>query len=266
MKKYLRFLSAAVLGASTVFIASCGDDETGGGSKVPPAKIKSIAMDYTGDGSEVEEWEFTYDEQGRVELIEISYNGSPDGTREYDYSVANELTITRNGNETVFELDAEGRVIKEFWDSEQTEWEAYQYNSAGYMIKIFEHYDGTDHLKYDLTVDDGNTTNRIRYDGANITEDREFSYTIADNASGIHQIYAVDSEWKNIAGLYGKQSDKLVEAYVRHITADPTSTYGAVYTYTFDDKDRVATQTKVGTGSGGTFTEKWAYTYYEEVE
>ena len=267
MKKYLMFLSAAVLALSTVFISSCGDDDEGGGSKVPPAVIKTIAMDYVGDGSEVEEWEFIYDDEGRVELINIKYNGVSDGTREYEYA-ENELTITRNGNETVFELDDEGRVVKEFWNEEQTEWESYQYNSQGYMIKIFEHWDGADHLKYDLTVEDGNTTHRIRYeeDGTTEVEDREFSYTIADNASGIHQIYAVDSEWKNIAGLYGKQSDKLVEEYVRHIADDPGSTFGATYAYTFDDKDRVATQTKNGTGSGGTFTEKWTYTYYEDGE
>ncbi|HNC30865.1 MAG TPA: hypothetical protein PKX08_12715, partial [Cyclobacteriaceae bacterium] len=120
--------------------------------------------------------------------------------------------------------------------------------------------------KYDLTVSNGNTTHRIRYedDGTTVREDREFTYTIGDNASGIHQIYAVDSEWKNIAGLYGKQSKKLVEAYVRHITDEPETSYGATYTYTFDTKNRVATQTKNGTSSGGNFTESWAYTYYEE--
>lgn len=266
MKKSLMFLSAAVLALSTVFISSCGDDEGGGGSQVPPAVIKTIAMDYTGDGSEVEEWEFTYDEEGRVELIEITYNGVSDGTREYAYS-ENELIITRNGNETVFELDDEGRVVKEFWVEDKTEWEGYQYNSDGIMTKIVEHYDGVDHLKFDLTVEDGNTTNRIRYEeDGSVREDREFTYTAANNASGIHQMYAVDSEWKNIAGLYGKQSKKLVGAYIRHITADPTSTFGATYTYTFDDKNRVDTQTKVGTFSGGTFTEKWTYTYYEDEE
>jgi hypothetical protein len=266
MKKSLMFLSAAVLALSSGFLTSCGDDDEGGGSKVPPAVIKTIALDYNGDGSEVEQWEFIYDTEGRVETINILYNGVSDGSREYDYSVDGELTITRNGNETVFELDDEGRVIKEYWNAEKTEWESYQYNSSGYMTKIFEHWSDADHLKYDLTVEDGNTTNRIRYeeDGVTVVEDREFSYTIADNASGIHQIYAVDSEWKNIAGLYGKQSDKLVEEYVRHITADPASTFGATYVYEFDDKDRVATQTKNGTGSGGTFTEKWTYTYYED--
>lgn len=261
MKKYLKFLTAAVLTCSIVVISACSDDEGGGSKKVPPAKIKTIAFD---NGDVIESWEFTYDAEDRVSLIEITYDGGSDGTREYDYSVPNKLTITRNGNEFLFDLDSEGRVIKEYYDTD--EWDTYQYNSGGYLIKIIEHYGGADHLKYELTVDDGNTTNRIRYDGANVSEDREFSYTIADNASGIHQIYAIDSEWKNIAGLYGKQSDKLVEKYVRHITSDPTSTYGATYEYTFDDKDRVAKQTKIGTGSGGTFTESWTYTYYEEVE
>ena len=263
MKKYLRFLSAGVLALSALVMSSCGDDEGGGKAKVPPAKIKTIAFN---NGEAIESWEFTYDEQDRVELITITYDGDSDGTREYDYSVGNELTITRNGNETVFELDNEGRVTKEFWNAEKTEWEAYEYDSKGYMVEITEHYDGADHPKYELTVEDGNTTHRIRYDGTDIVEDREYTYTIADNASGIHQIYAVDSEWKNIAGLYGKQSSKLVDEYVRHITDDPSSTYGATYVYTFDDENRVATQTKNGTGSGGTFTESWAYTYYPTEE
>lgn len=260
MKKYLMFLSAAVLALSTVFISACSDDDGGGGSKVPPAKIKTIAFN---DGFAIESWEFFYDDEGRVTSITNIYDDGDPSTITYDYSVDGELTITKDDNETVYELDDKGRVVKEFWSDD--EWEGYQYNSDGKMVKIFEHWDGVDHLKYDLTVEDGNTTHRIRYEeDGSVREDREFSYTIGDNASGIHQIYAVDSEWKNIAGLYGSQSDKLVDEYVRHITSDPGSSFGATYAYTFDDKDRVATQTKIGTSSGGTFTESWAYTYYED--
>ncbi len=266
MKRSLMFLSAAVLALSTAFISSCSDDESGGGSKVPPAKIKTIAFN---DGFAIESWAFSYDDQDRVTSITNVYDGGDPATITYTYDdAASELTIDKEGNETVYALDTEGRVIKEYWNEDKTEWEGYQYNSDGRMVKVFEHYSGADHLKYDLTVEDNNTTHRIRYedDGTTVREDREFTYTIGDNASGIHQIYAVDSEWKNIAGLYGKQSEKLVEAYVRHITEEPETSYGATYAYTFDDKDRVATQTKNGTSSGGTFTESWTYTYYEDGE
>jgi hypothetical protein len=266
MKKSLLFLSAAVLALSTVFISACSDDEGGGVAEVPPAKIKTIEIDYSGDGSETEQWEFIYDNQDRVASINILYNGESDGTREYDYSVDGQLTINRNGSGTVYALDAEGRVVKEFWNAEKTEWEGYEYDADGIMKKVVEHYDGEDFLKYEMTIENKNVTHRIRYDGETVREDRVFTYTIADNASGIHQIYAVDSEWKNIAGLYGKQSKKLADTYLRKITEDPTSNYGADYDYTFDAKNRVATQTKVGTSSGGTFTEKWAYTYYEDEE
>ena len=263
MKKYLTYLSAIVLVIGTMFITSCGDDDDGGKTQVPPAVIKSISFD---DGSAIESWEFTYDDQGRVVSIENIWDGGDPESITYDYSVANELTIDKAGNITVYALDAEGRVIKEFWNEEKTKWEGYEYDADGIMKKVVEHWDGTDHLKYEMTIVSKNVTNRIRYedDGVTVREDREFTYTVGDNASGIHQIYAVDSEWKNIAGLYGKQSKKLVDAYVRHITAEPGTSYGAEYEYTFDTENRVATQTKNGTGSGGAFSEMWTYTYYED--
>ncbi|WKZ60944.1 MAG: hypothetical protein QY309_05540 [Cyclobacteriaceae bacterium] len=267
MKKYLMFLSMAVLTLSMVLISACSDDEGGGAPEVEASLIKSISIDYSGgSGDEVEMWEFIYDDNDRVTSINNFWNGDLDDVILYDYSVAGKLTITKSGNETVYEIDSENRVTKEFWNEEQTEYESYQYNSDGQMIKVFEFYDGTSHLKYDLTILNGNVTNRIRYgdDGVSVTEDREFAYTIGDNVSGIHQIYQIDSEWKNVGGTFGKQSKKLVDSYVRHITADPTSNYRADFEYTFDTKNRVATQTKNGTSSGGPFSESWSYTYYED--
>ncbi|MEQ8580423.1 MAG: hypothetical protein RIC30_20740 [Marinoscillum sp.] len=266
MKKYLMFMSAIVLGASTIFMSSCKDDEGGDPVIVEPSLIKTISIDYSGGaGEEVESWQFNYDANDRIESIDVFWNGESDGTTVYDYSVANQLTITRGENSTVYALNADGLVIKEFWDSEKTEWEGYEYNSDGQMIKVVEHYGGTDHLKYDLTISDGNVTNRIRYnDDGTVREDREFTYTIGDNLSGIHQIYQVDSEWKNVGGTFGKQSAKLADGYLRKITEDPTSAFTAKFEYTFDEQNRVATQTKNGTSSGGPFSESWAYTYYED--
>jgi hypothetical protein len=263
MKKNFMNLNLLVLGMSLLVSVSCSEDEEPTPPEVVASKIKTISFDY---GAEVESWTFYYDENDRVTSIDNVWNGGTPEEILYDYSVANQLTIDKGGNITVYELDSEGRIIKEFWDEAKTEYQAYEYNSDGMMNRIIEHYGGTDHLKYDLTIVDNNITNRIRYedDGTTVREDREFSYTIADNVAAIHQIYQVDSEWKNVGGLYGKQSAKLVEAYVRQITSDPTSSYGATYEYTFDEKNRVATQTKNGTGSGGPFAESWSYTYYED--
>lgn len=268
MKKYLKLLSAIVLVIGTMFITSCGDDEGGKAPVVPPAPIKTISLDYDGTGADVERWEFFYDTDGRVESIDVYYNDVFDKEITYDYTVAGKLTIDNNGSLTVFDLDAEGRVIKEYWDPlVDDEYTGFVYNDDGFLTEIIEHYDAADHLKFEMTVDDDkNVIHRIRYedDGVTVREDREFEYTIGDNASEIHQIYAVDSEWKWVGGVYGRQSEKLVDSFVRHITDDPGSSYGATYTYTFDTEDRVATSTKNGTSSGGPYTEKWTYTYYED--
>lgn len=271
MKKYLMLLSAAVLTFSMVFMTACSDDEGGGGQdKIPPAPIKTISMDYSGSGEEVETWEFIYDEQGRVETINVFWNGEPDGSREYDYSVPGQLTITRNGNNGVlYYLDGQGRVTKEIIDGNPETYYTYQYNSDGILTKIFERWDGEDHLKYEMTVSNGNVTHRIRYedDGETVREDREFIYNAGDNASQVHQVYAIDSEWRWVGGLYGAQSRKLVDRFVRHIADDPTSSYGATFTYAFDpETKRVTSVTKNGTSSGGTYTEILSYTYYEDEE
>lgn len=271
MKKYLVFLSAAVLAFSTVFISACSDDDDGDKQAViPPAPIKSISLDYNGDGSEVEGWEFIYDTQGRVQTINVSWNGEPDGTREYNYSVAGQLTITRNGNNgLLYYLDSEGRIIKEMGDDNNAEtYDTYEYNSDGILTTVYRHNGSTKTLRYEMTVTNKNVTHRKRYNdaGTAVTEDREFTYNVGDNASEIHQIYAIDSEWRWVGGLYGAQSKKLVNAFVRHLADDPTSTYGASFVYTFDAKNRPATVTKNGTSSGGTYKEIFTYTYYEVAE
>lgn len=268
MKKSLMFLSTALLAFSMVFMSACSDDDGGGGqAEIPAAPIKTISIDYYGDASEVEGWEFIYDDQGRVETINVSWNGEPDGTREYDYSVPGQLTITRNGNNgLVYFLDSEGRVIKEMGDDDDDEtYLTYEYNSDGILTEISERWDGEDHLKFQMTVTNDNVTHRIRYedDGTTVREDREFIYTSGDNASEVHQIYAVDSEWRWVGGLYGTQSKKLVNSFVRHLTEDPESAYGATFVYVFDDEtNTVTTVTKNGTSADGNYTEILSYSYY----
>ncbi|WP_163515295.1 DUF4595 domain-containing protein [Gelidibacter japonicus] len=264
MKNSIKFLNAISICLTLFLVSSCTTEIEGTAEYpiVPDSKIKSISFDADW-GSE--SWVYTYDSEGRVTTIANSWEGGEPEIITFDYSAEN-LVITKGNNSTYYKLDDKGRISRELWNDEGTEYAGFEYNSEGFLIKIIEHYDGEDHLKYENKITKNNITNRIRYedDGTTIREDRVFDYTIGDNSSSIHQIYAVDSEWKVISGLYGKQSKKLVKNYVRKLASDPDSNYGASYEYTFDDENRVATQTKNGTGSGGNFSESWSYTYYED--
>lgn len=256
--------STVLLIFSSTLISSCSkDSDETDPVVVVSSKIKKIAFN---DGYAIESWEFTYDSNDRVSSISNIYDGGTPEMINYNYAVAGKLTIDKAGNLTNYVLDAQGRVSKELWDEAGTEYEGYEYDADGILKKVVEHYGGVDHLKYNLTITSKNVLNRIRYedDGVTAREDRAFKYTVADNLSGLTQTYAIDSEWKNVGGTFGNQSRKLLDSYVRHITSDPSSSYGATYVYTFDAKNRVATQTKNGTGSGGPFSESWSYTYYED--
>lgn len=263
MKKNLFFYLSMALFMTIVI--SCKDDDNNNNPVVEASLIKTIHIDYDGTGGDVEGWEFIYNTSDKVTSIINTYNGSVEDTILYDYSTAGKLIITKGGNPTTYELDANGRVSKELWVADGSEYEGYTYNADGILTKIIERYSGDDHLKYDLTVANKNVTNRIRYedDGVAVKEDREFSYTTGDNASNIQQIYAVDSEWKPVGGLFGKACAKLASGFVRHITADPLSTYGVTFSYTFDAKNRPATITKTGSSSSGPYTEILSYSYYE---
>lgn len=264
MKKFKIFLGAMVIVATTLSVSSCGSDN---GSDTPPviaaSKIKTISIN---DGYAIESWEFSYNSKDRVASISNVYDGGTPEIITYDYSVANKLTINKGGNKTNYVLDDAGRVIKELWDADGTEWQGFEYNSDGIMTKVIEHYSGSDHLKYTLTIAGANVASRSRFgdDGVTKSEERIYKYGMADNLSDIPQIYTIDSEWKNIGGTFGKTNKKLLTSYTRKITSEPNTPYEVNYTYTFDSKNRVATQTKSGISSGGPFSESWAYTYYED--
>jgi hypothetical protein len=265
MKNSIKYLKLLGLCFTLLLISSCSDD--GGGSdeipEVQESKIKKISFD---NGDEIESWEFNYDTDGRVTTIANVYEGGTPEMTTYDYSKQGELVITRGSSPTIYAIDSQGRITKEYWNEEKTEWAAFEYDSAGFLVKLIEHYGNTDYLKFANTITNGNITNRVRYqdDGVTVREDRVFSYTIADNKNDIHQVFTVDSQWRNTGGFYGVQSKKLASNYVRKITSDPTSSFGVTFAYTFDDKNRVVTQIKNGTGSGGSFSESISYTYYEE--
>lgn len=265
MKKNLFFYLCMTL-FMTIAVSSCKDDDDDDNPPVVEASlIKTITLDYDGTGADIEGWEFIYDATDRVTSIINTYNGSIEDTILYDYSTPGRLVITKSGFPTTYELNAEGRVSKELWVADGSEYEGYTYDADGILVKVIEHYGGADHLKYDMPVVNGNVTNRIRYEeDLTVREDRVFSYTTGDNLSNIQQIYAVDSEWKTLGGLFGEASAKLASGFVRNITADPLSAYGVTFAYTFDAENRPATITKNGTSSGGPYTEILTYSYYEE--
>lgn len=265
MKNSIKYLKLLGFCFTLVLMGSCSKDN-GGMEEIPTiqeSKIKKISFD-GGDG--VESWEYNYDAVGRVTSIANVYEGGTPEMITYDYSQAGKLAIIRGGSTTNFTFDSQGRVTKELWDDTGTEYAAFNYDSAGYLVKVIEHYSNTDHLKFENIITNGNITNRIRYedDGVTVKEDRVFDYTIADNKNAIHQVFTVDSQWRNTGGFYGVQSKKLANSYVRKITSDPTSSFGVKFAYTFDQENRVVTQTRNGTGSGGTFSEVTSFSYYEE--
>lgn len=265
MKNSIKYLNGIAICLTLILLTSCTNDIDGTSEYpvVADSKIKKISFDASW-GSE--SWEYVYDANGRVVSIANSWDGGEPEMITYDYSEAGKLQIKKGDNTTTYILDSEGRAVKELWSNDGSEYAGFEYDADGLLKKVIEHYGGEDHLKYENIIAKANIINRVRYedDGVTVKEDRVFEYTIANNPSGIHQIYAIDSEWKTTGGLFGRQSNKLVKNYTRKLASDPDSSYGATYEYTFDDQNRVATQTKNGTGSGGSFSESWSYTYYED--
>jgi hypothetical protein len=265
MKNLNKYLDSVVILLALILMSSCTSDIEGTSEYpfVPDSKIKAISF-HASWGTE--SWEFTYDTNNRVTSIANSWEGGTPDMILYDYSQTGKLSINKGGYITNYNLDEEGRISKELWNDEGTEYIGYEYDSEGFLSKIIEHYGGEDHLKYQNIIVNSNITNRVRYedDGVTVREDRVFEFTIADNPSSMDQIFTIDSQWKTVGGLYGRQSKKLAKNYLRVLTSDPDSNYGANFEYTFDDQNRVATQTKNGNGSGGNFSESWSYTYYED--
>ena len=217
MKKSLMYLCAGALAVSALFLSSCnGDDDGGNGPDVVASLIKTVGVVYEGDG--VETYEFIYDANKRVTSINNVWTGEGEEPGEpsviaFNYTVANQLTITRDGSNTVYEIDGGGRITKEFWDSEKTEWAAYEYNAEGYMTKLIEHWGGTDHVKFTIDIQNENVIRHTRYNDAGaVNRIKEFKFVTSGsgNLSALQQTNAVDSNWKVIGGFYGKASKQLV--------------------------------------------------------
>ncbi len=267
MKKYLMFLSAIVLVACTVFISSCGDDDGGGPEEIPPALIKSITFDED-DGGYVVTWEFTYDDQDRLILVEVddSFDGLYDIT--YDYSVSGQLTELEAGlYETVFELDSEGRIIKQLRDVPE-DYNTFEYDADGYLVEYTEVRDDIVDFKETATIADDNITVHNRFDGATVARTKTFTYlpsATALNVSNLPQANLRNSERRTVSGLYGKGSKKLADFLELDYVGAPEEYVKNSNAYTFDADNRVLTIQRTGVDEDDVATslnELFTYTYY----
>jgi YD repeat-containing protein len=275
MKKYILFLSAVVLGLSTLLISSCDDDDDGGTADIPPARVKTLSLNESGS---ITTWEFTYDATIKTRLVSVKVTEGTDPfyTISYDYSQPGKLIENEAGDLTTFILDTEGRITKELWNpaTPDDNFTGYEYDANGYLIRWYEKEGGVTKNKHTATVDaDGNITEHKRYasDGTTVNRLKPFTYIASPtalNTNNLPQANLRNSERRAVSGFYGKASKKLVD-YLELVSV-PANT--ANYrknsnAYTFDAKNRVATVTRTGVDASGAATslnEVYTYTYYED--
>lgn len=273
MKRSLMFLSTLVLVLSALFISSCGDDDDASdGGEIPPALVKTLVIDET-------TWTFTYDDahDDRLMKVDVTEVGGDPYSYTYDYSVAGKVSETEAGTwgeyTTVFAIDNQGRIVKQFWDPEvDDEFEGYEYNSDGYLVRWYESVGGEEKNYFTATVVDGNITVHTSYDeeaGTTVTRTKTFTYlpsASALNVSDLQQANLKNSERRTIGGLYGKASKKLVDYLELEYPDAPEEYVKNLNTYTFDDENRVVSITRTGVDSEGAPTdlnETFFYTYYD---
>lgn len=260
MKKNLLFLCMAVLMAAVV--VSCKKDDDGD-TNVKSYLLKSVSFEADWAGG-VEMWEFTYDGTSKkVTKFDNYWDGGIDKTVNYDYTMPGMLMLTRDGGTYgEYEMNDLGQITKEDWGG--GEWASYEYNTDGFLSKVYEHWGDADHLKYEMYFANGNITRISTFDddGVTVKKIKEFAYTVGDNVNGLHQANAVDSDWKTVGNFYGKPSKKLVDyfEYWDPREVSPVKSKSSL-SYEFDTKNRVSKVTKTLTDMS---TEIWDYTYYEE--
>jgi hypothetical protein len=262
MKKFLGFLMMAAMMA-TAFIA-CNKDNDDNNNTPQASLIKTIT--FTADWNRgASGYEFFYDANKKVTNFTRTYDGGADGEFVYDYSVSGKLTLTKDGDAYgSYEINSQGYITKDFWS--ETEWSSYEYDANGYLIKGIEHYSDADHLKYEITITDGNVSRITTYDddGVTVKKIKEFTYTIGDNVDNLQQANVIDSDWKPIGDFYGKASKKLVDYFEYWDPREsPIVKSKSSLVYEFDTSDRPSKITKTLTDMT---TEVWEYTYYENVK
>jgi len=223
---------------------------------VTASPIKSIAFTA---GTDTEEWDFTYDATSKKLTQFVDYwDAALDKTITYDYSVAGKLTLN-NGTSVynVYDINTQGNITKD------GDGNTFVYDANGFLVQYFEYWSNASHLKYQMTITNGNITRITTFndDGVTPKKIKEFSYTSGDNVNNIQQANVLDSEWKQLGVFYGKPSAKLV-SYFEYWDpqVSPIVKSKSTLTYVFDAKNRPTTVTKTLVDLT---TEKWVYTYYE---
>lgn len=259
MKNYSKLLLVALLMAGT--FTSCDKNKEEEENENKAYLIKTIEFNADWQGG-VSGYEFFYDADSAVTGFDRTWEGAADGDFLYDYTVSGKLTVTKDGDVYgEYDLNNNGFVTKEDWGND--EWAAYEYDANGFLSKVYEHWGGEDHLKYEMTITDGNITKITTYDDDGVTAKKikEFSYTIGDNLNNLHQANAVDSDWKTVGFFYGNASKKLVDHFdYWDPRENPITKSTSSFAYTFDTLNRPTVVTKTLTDMS---TEVWEYTYYE---
>lgn len=262
MKKFLGFLMMATLMAMALI--SCKEDDDDNNNTPEASLIKTISFSADWNRA-VSGYEFFYDADKKVTNFTRTYDGGADGEFVYDYSVAGKLALTKDGEEyATYDVNDQGYITKDDWGN--GEWASYEYDANGYLVKGIEHWGDADHLKYEITITDGNVSKIVTYDDDGVTQKKikEFTYTIGDNIDNLQQANVIDNDWKPVGEFYGKASKKLVDYFEYwDPREDPISKSKSTLSYTFDASDRPSTVTKTLTDLT---TEVWSYTYYENVK
>jgi len=228
--------------------------------KNTPSTLKSISF-YADWAGGTEMWDFTYDPTSKlITQFDNYWDGSPDKTVTYDYSVPGKLTLMKDGTSEYgdFDINDQGKVVIDNGSGDE-----YEYDASGFLSKTYETWSGSKVLHNEMTITDGNITKITTYDddGVTVKKIKEFTYTSRDNADSIHQANAIDNDWKPMGNFYGKPSAKLLDYFEYwDPRVIPIVKNKSIYTYIFDTKNRVAKAVKT---LQDTSTEEWSYTYYK---
>jgi hypothetical protein len=256
MKKFFGFMMIATL-LATAF-TSCKKDDNGGDSNTVASPLKSVSF-YAAWAGGTEKWEFTYDATTKkVSKFDNYWDAVLDKTITYDYTTAGKLKLMKGTTVYgLYDINASGYITKD------PDGNTFEYDANGYLVKYYEYWSNASHLKYQMTIANGNITKITTFDddGVTVKKIKEFTYTIGNNVNNLHQANAIDSDWKPVGNFYGKPSAKLVDffEYWDPRVANFVKSKSTL-AYTFDTKNR---PTKVVKTLTDLSTETWDYTYYE---
>jgi len=228
------------------------------------SQIKSVSF-YAAWAGGTEQWNLTYDANGKITKIDDMWEGSLDKTVNYNYATPGKLIMTKASDGSTsgtYNIDASGRITKDDWGS--GEYASYDYNSEGFLTNGHEFWSSADHMKYkvDFTASSVSQITTFGDDGVTAKKIKTFVYTIGDNTNGIPQAIndITGSEYKALGNLFGKPSAKLIDYFEYwDPRVSPIVKKRSTYTYKFDSSNRVTQADKfLSTDSS---TETWKYTY-----